>query len=83
MQFEQKANEVVEEISWVKNVKVTMSAQPSKPIYAGQLPAGLQKISSIIAVSSCKVGSIISFLLKMESGIAIFGCCRYRSYCEY
>jgi hypothetical protein len=31
-----------------------MSAQPAQPIYAGQLPEGLQKISNIIAVSSCK-----------------------------
>ncbi|OWM66008.1 hypothetical protein CDL15_Pgr015434 [Punica granatum] len=54
--FEQKANEVVAAIPWVKNVRVTMSAQPSRPVFAGQLPAGLQKISSIIAVSSCKGG---------------------------
>ncbi|KAL3322875.1 hypothetical protein AABB24_040125 [Solanum stoloniferum] len=54
--FEQKANEVVAELSWVKKVNVTMSAQPAKPIYAGQLPAGLQTISNIIAVSSCKGG---------------------------
>ncbi|KAH0707822.1 hypothetical protein KY289_012898 [Solanum tuberosum] len=54
--FEQKANEVVAELPWVKKVNVTMSAQPAKPIYAGQLPAGLQTISNIIAVSSCKGG---------------------------
>ncbi|KAM7259424.1 hypothetical protein ACFE04_015165 [Oxalis oulophora] len=54
--FEQKANEVVAALLWVKNVNVTMSAQPARPVYAGQLPAGLQTISNIIAVSSCKGG---------------------------
>ncbi|MCD7459971.1 hypothetical protein HAX54_042463 [Datura stramonium] len=54
--FEQRANEVVAELPWVKKVNVTMSAQPAKPIFAGQLPAGLQTISNIIAVSSCKGG---------------------------
>ncbi|KAK7380022.1 hypothetical protein VNO78_32358 [Psophocarpus tetragonolobus] len=54
--FEQKANEVVSMLPWVKNVKVTMSAQPARPIYAEQLPAGLQTISNIVAVSSCKGG---------------------------
>ncbi|KAL2321233.1 hypothetical protein Fmac_030202 [Flemingia macrophylla] len=38
--FEQKANEVVAMLPWVKNVKVTMSAQPARPIFAEQLPAG-------------------------------------------
>ncbi|KAL2625935.1 hypothetical protein AAZV13_07G080600 [Glycine max] len=55
-EFEQKANEVVAMLPWVKNVKVTMSAQPARPIYAEQLPAGLQTISNIVAVSSCKGG---------------------------
>ncbi|KAJ9168395.1 hypothetical protein P3X46_019924 [Hevea brasiliensis] len=54
--FEQRANEVVAMIPWVKNVKVTMSAQPARPVFAGQLPAGLQTISNIVAVSSCKGG---------------------------
>jgi len=54
-QFEQQANEVVAMLPWVKNVKVTMSAQPARPIYAEQLPAGLRTISNIVAVSSCKV----------------------------
>ncbi|XP_047163492.1 fe-S cluster assembly factor HCF101, chloroplastic isoform X1 [Vigna umbellata] len=54
--FEQKANEVVAMLPWVKNVQVTMSAQPARPIYAEQLPAGLQTISNIVAVSSCKGG---------------------------
>ncbi|KAM0041165.1 putative iron-sulfur protein NUBPL [Helianthus debilis subsp. tardiflorus] len=55
-EFEQKANEVVAALPWVKNVNVTMSAQPAKQIFAAELPAGLQKISNIIAVSSCKGG---------------------------
>lgn len=42
-------------LPWVKSVNVTMSAQPAQPIFAGQLPVGLQKISNIVAVSSCKV----------------------------
>ncbi|KAJ0031502.1 hypothetical protein Pint_13128 [Pistacia integerrima] len=54
--FEQRANEVVAALPWVKKVNVTMSAQPARPIYADQLPAGLQNISSIVAVSSCKGG---------------------------
>uniref|UniRef100_A0A2P2L8G2 Fe-S cluster assembly factor HCF101, chloroplastic n=2 Tax=Rhizophora mucronata TaxID=61149 RepID=A0A2P2L8G2_RHIMU len=54
--FEQKANEVVAMLPWVKNVRVTMSAQPARPVFAGHLPMGLQKISNIVAVSSCKGG---------------------------
>lgn len=58
LQFEQRANEVVAALPWVKKVNVTMSAQPAKPVFAGQLPPGLQTISNIVAVSSCKVNSI-------------------------
>ncbi|GMH04627.1 hypothetical protein Nepgr_006467 [Nepenthes gracilis] len=54
--FEQRANEVVSMLPWVKNVKVTMSAQPARPVFAGELPRGLQTISNIVAVSSCKGG---------------------------
>ncbi|TXG61355.1 hypothetical protein EZV62_012718 [Acer yangbiense] len=54
--FEQSANEVVVALPWVKKVNVTMSAQPARPIFSEQLPAGLQKISNIVAVSSCKGG---------------------------
>lgn len=55
-QFEQRANEVVTALPWVKEVSVTMSAQPARPVFAGLLPPGLQTISNIVAVSSCKVG---------------------------
>lgn len=48
---------MVAALPWVKKVNVTMSAQPAKPVFAGELPKGLQKISNIIAVSSCKVMS--------------------------
>lgn len=62
-QFEQRANEVVAALPWVKKVNVTMSAQPAAPIFSEQLPAGLQKISSIIAVSSCKVYILLNVLI--------------------
>ncbi|CAO1945794.1 unnamed protein product [Urochloa humidicola] len=55
-EFEQKANEVVAALPWVKKVDVTMSAQAAQPVYGGELPEGLQKVSNIIAVSSCKGG---------------------------
>lgn len=54
--FEQQGNEVVAALPWVKKVNVTMSAQPAKPIYAGELPMGLQTVSNVVAVSSCKGG---------------------------
>lgn len=67
-QFEQKANEVVAVLPWVKNVNVTMSAQPARPIFPGQLPVGLQKISNIVAVSSCKVDfpCLVEFLILLS-----------------
>ncbi|XP_043724697.1 fe-S cluster assembly factor HCF101, chloroplastic isoform X2 [Telopea speciosissima] len=54
--FEQQANEVVAMLPWVTKVNVTMSAQPARPVFGNQLPMGLQTISSIVAVSSCKGG---------------------------
>lgn len=47
---------MVTALPWVKEVNVTMSAQPARPVFPGLLPAGLQTISNIVAVSSCKVG---------------------------
>ncbi|ONK59419.1 uncharacterized protein A4U43_C08F6240 [Asparagus officinalis] len=54
--FEQRANEVVAALPWVNKVSVEMSAQAAKSVFAGELPKGLQNISNIIAVSSCKGG---------------------------
>lgn len=55
-------------LPWVKNVNVTMSAQPARPIFPGQLPVGLQKISNIVAVSSCKVDfpCLVEFLILLS-----------------
>lgn len=49
---------MVEALPWVEKVNVTMSAQPARPVYAGKLPAGLQTISNVVAVSSCKVACL-------------------------
>lgn len=46
---------MVSALPWVQKVEVTMSAQPARPLFASQLPAGLQTISNVVAVSSCKV----------------------------
>ncbi|KAK4481207.1 hypothetical protein RD792_012089 [Penstemon davidsonii] len=54
--FEKKAHEVVTALPWVQKVNVTMSAQPARPVFAGNLPAGLRTISNVVAVSSCKGG---------------------------
>lgn len=54
--FEQQAKEKVSAISWVKGVNVKMTAQPAKPLIADDVPAGLKKVSNIVAVSSCKGG---------------------------
>ncbi|GMH08655.1 hypothetical protein Nepgr_010495 [Nepenthes gracilis] len=54
--FEQRANEVVSMLSWIKSVKVTMSTQPARPVFAGELLRGLLTILNIVAVSSCKGG---------------------------
>ncbi|KAI5680597.1 hypothetical protein M9H77_01824 [Catharanthus roseus] len=54
--FEQQANDEVAALPWVNRVNVTMSAQPARPIYAADLPMGLQTVSNIVAVSSCKGG---------------------------
>lgn len=63
-QFEQRANEVVGALPWVKKVNVTMSAQPAKPVFAGELPKGLQRISNIVAVSSCKAKNFSTWLFS-------------------
>lgn len=54
-QFERQARDNVGSLAWVRSVEVTMTAQPPKPLQAEEVPRGLQKVSNIIAVSSCKV----------------------------
>lgn len=54
--FEQQARERVSALAWVKDVSITMSAQPAKPLVADNVPRCLQNVSNIIAVSSCKGG---------------------------
>jgi Mrp family chromosome partitioning ATPase len=54
--FEQQAKEKVSAIAWVKQVDVKMTAQPAKPLIADDVPAGLKRVSNIVAVSSCKGG---------------------------
>uniref|UniRef100_A0A0E0C742 Fe-S cluster assembly factor HCF101, chloroplastic n=1 Tax=Oryza meridionalis TaxID=40149 RepID=A0A0E0C742_9ORYZ len=73
--FEEKANEVVAALPWVKKVNVTMSAQPAQPAYAGELPEGLQKISNIIAggVGKSTVAVNLAYTLAgMGARVGIF-----------
>lgn len=53
--------EKVTAIPWVNGVTVKMTAQPAKPLIADDVPAGLKKVSNIIAVSSCKVCAFAFF----------------------
>eukprot|EP00898_Chlorokybus_atmophyticus_P006143 jgi/Chlat1/652/Chrsp103S01053 len=54
--FESQAREYVGALPWVKDVSVKMSAQPPKPLLPNDVPPGLSRVSSIVAVSSCKGG---------------------------
>lgn len=54
-QFLQQSKDRVGSITWVKNVIVTLSAQAAKPLVPDSVSKGLQQVSNIIAVSSCKV----------------------------
>jgi hypothetical protein len=65
-QFEQQAKEKVSAIPWVKGVDVKMTAQPAKPIIADDVPAGLKKVSNIVAVSSCKVAEHAFYLISLS-----------------
>ncbi|CAG9460306.1 unnamed protein product [Pedinophyceae sp. YPF-701] len=55
--FERDAHDFVAELPWVDEVKVTMTAQKTDPMMAGNgRPGGLAKVKHVIAVSSCKGG---------------------------
>ena len=54
-EFERQAKAFVEELEWVKNVRVTMTAQPARND-APETVEGLRRVRHIIAVSSCKGG---------------------------
>eukprot|EP00240_Pyramimonas_obovata_P012714 CAMPEP_0118923686 /NCGR_PEP_ID=MMETSP1169-20130426/2116_1 /TAXON_ID=36882 /ORGANISM="Pyramimonas obovata, Strain CCMP722" /LENGTH=261 /DNA_ID=CAMNT_0006864703 /DNA_START=98 /DNA_END=880 /DNA_ORIENTATION=+ len=55
-EFERQAREYVAQLDWVKEVDLTMTAQPVKPLIADDMPAGLKGVRHVIAVSSCKGG---------------------------
>ena len=54
-EFERQAKAFVGELEWVKNVRVTMTAQPARND-APETVEGLRRVRHIIAVSSCKGG---------------------------
>lgn len=43
-----------------------MTAQPAKPLIADDVPAGLKKVSNIVAVSSCKVAEHAFFSVLLD-----------------
>eukprot|EP00238_Polyblepharides_amylifera_P011624 CAMPEP_0196581674 /NCGR_PEP_ID=MMETSP1081-20130531/34933_1 /TAXON_ID=36882 /ORGANISM="Pyramimonas amylifera, Strain CCMP720" /LENGTH=493 /DNA_ID=CAMNT_0041901995 /DNA_START=302 /DNA_END=1783 /DNA_ORIENTATION=+ len=54
--FETQARENVEALPWVKDLKLTMTAQASRAPGADSMPGGLAGVRHVIAVSSCKGG---------------------------
>ncbi|KAL2645017.1 hypothetical protein R1flu_012604 [Riccia fluitans] len=54
--FLDQSKDRVGSLPWVKEVNVTLSSQPARPLIAENVPKGLQRVSNIVAVSSCKGG---------------------------
>jgi len=46
----------VNQLTWVKEVNLTMTAQPPRALGATDMPGGLRGVKHVIAVSSCKGG---------------------------
>lgn len=52
-----QARQFVGELPWVRDVSLTMDADPPKPVQpSADRPGGLQRVKHVIAVSSCKGG---------------------------